>query len=126
MGWYNTGMASKSSVWAGVAARCKNLDEDRLVALQRFVYDLRTVFANGSMRPDAAERVVETLSGAYCAALTGGPWGLLIATLADALDSVEQAGLKEPPELSHRRLRSIVRENIDLLPMEMQHVAVAP
>ncbi len=112
-------MASNSTVWAEIAARSGGLDEDRLAALQRFIDDVRTLFEHSAMPGEASRRTIETLSAAYCAALTGGAWGLLVAALADALDSVESLSLSAATELPRRRLQALVRENLDLLPFEM-------
>ncbi len=118
-------MEKNSSVWGEITARSAGLDADRLAALQRFIADVRTLFQHTAMAPQAAERAIGTLCAAYCAALTGGTWGLLVAALADALDAADNLGVSIAAELPRRRLRSLVRENADLLPFEMIELAVS-
>ena len=99
------------------------LDVDQQAALQRFIADLKTVLSDADGATAHSGRMLEALAAAYRSALLTSRWELLVAVLADALDRLGPSGC-ESALAAYRRLRSVVRENADLLPPEMTLAAV--
>jgi hypothetical protein len=106
-------------------ARWSDLDEDQSGALRSFLLDLNAILDAASVPDGYYERVMRGLAAAYYAALSTCNWHFFITLLANALQDLDDAGLTPRPRAAsaYWRLRSMVRENADLLPPEMLGIA---
>ena len=99
------------------------LDTDQRAALRYFMEDVADVLQRADVNSEYFERTIGGLSGAYHAALVTRHWHVVVAVLSDTLDSVRHRLHAPEAWPSYRRLLSIVRENVDLLPPEMLELA---
>ncbi len=99
------------------------LDSDQRAALGRFVDDLADVLRGSGVGSERFDRTLGSLSAAYHAALMTGKWHVVVAILTETLDDLVEHQPVIRVSAAFRRLRAIVRENLDLLPSEMLRLA---
>lgn len=99
------------------------LDPEQRAALGRFLDDLSNVLAQSEFSTELFDRTLGALGGAYHAALITGKWHIVVAILTETLDDIVASQPTVIFSGAYRRLRSIVWENLDLLPTEMLRLA---
>lgn len=106
-----------------LALRRHGLDGDQSAALRRFVEDLAEVLAVANVSAEYFERTLCGLAAAYHAALLTRKWEVVVALLTDTLDAASDSAPDVRCSSAYDSLRSMIRENVDLLPSEMLRLA---